>query len=184
MYSWKNISNMESQNFKCGFCENKVASIIGLLNEDISYSIYFCPECIKPNFFYLNTQVPAPLLGNAVKKLPKEIKSIYNEIRKCTGINAYTSAVLSSRKLLMHIAVEKGASIGKNFFYYVDYLSTKGYVPPDGKEWVDHIRTKGNEANHEIVLMNKEDALNLIIFIEMLLKFIYEFKKLIKKINK
>lgn len=34
---------------------------------------------------------------------------------------------------------------------------------------------KGNEATHEIVLMKKEDALDLIAFSEMLLKFIYEF---------
>jgi len=45
----------------------------------------------------------------------------------------------------------------------------------DGKGWVDHIRKKGNEANHEIVIMKKGDALDLITFIEMLLKFIYEF---------
>jgi hypothetical protein len=48
-------------------------------------------------------------------------------------------------------------------------------VPPNGKGWVDHIRKKGNEATHEIVLMKKDDALELISFAEMLLKFIYEF---------
>ena len=42
---------------------------------------------------------------------------------------------------------------------------------------VDHIRKKGNEANHEIVLMEKEDAEDLLVFSEMLLKFIYEFPK-------
>jgi hypothetical protein len=40
---------------------------------------------------------------------------------------------------------------------------------------VDHIRTKGNEATHEIVLMTKADAEELIAFTEMLLKFVYEF---------
>jgi hypothetical protein len=54
-------------------------------------------------------------------------------------------------------------------------------VPPNGEEWVDHIRQKGNEANHEIVLMSSEDAKDLITFIEMLLKFIYEFPNKIKK---
>ena len=58
---------------------------------------------------------------------------------------------------------------------YVEYLSNKGYVPPNGRGWVDHIRKKGNEANHEIVLMKKEDAEELILFSEMLLKFIFEF---------
>jgi hypothetical protein len=58
---------------------------------------------------------------------------------------------------------------------YVKHLADSGYVPPNGKGWVDHIRKKGNEANHEIVLMTKADAEELIAFAEMLLKFIYEF---------
>jgi hypothetical protein len=58
---------------------------------------------------------------------------------------------------------------------YVEHLAASGYVPPHGKGWVDHIRKKGNEANHEIVLMEKDDAQELISFVEMLLKFIYEF---------
>jgi Domain of unknown function (DUF4145) len=77
----------------------------------------------------------------------------------------------------MNIAVHLGAPEGNSFMSYVQYLADKGYVPPDGKGWVDHIRKKGNEANHEIKLMNKTDAEDLIVFSEMLLKFIYEFPK-------
>jgi hypothetical protein len=75
----------------------------------------------------------------------------------------------------MHIAVEQGAKVGESFLTYVEFLASSGYVPPNGKGWVDHIRQKGNEANHEIKLMTVEDATELISFSEMLLKFIYEF---------
>jgi hypothetical protein len=81
----------------------------------------------------------------------------------------------------MHIAVAKGADEGKKFIEYVEYLSAKGYVPPDAKSWVDHIRTKGNEANHEIVIMSEEAAKDLIAFVEMLLKLVYEFPAASKK---
>lgn len=81
----------------------------------------------------------------------------------------------------MHIAVDQGADPGKNFIQYVEYLSAAGYVPPNGKEWVDEIRTRSNEANHEIVLMSESDAIQLLDFVEMLLKFIYEFPSRIKK---
>ena len=80
----------------------------------------------------------------------------------------------------MHVAVEKGAEEGKPFLEYVEYLSQKGYVPPDGKGWVDYIRTKGNEANHEIKIMSFADASDLITFSEMLLKFVYEFPAKVK----
>ena len=56
-----------------------------------------------------------------------------------------------------------------------EYLADKGFVPPNGRPWVDHIRQKGNEANHEIKRMAAADATDLITFAEMLLKFIYEF---------
>ena len=63
----------------------------------------------------------------------------------------------------------------QSFMQYVEYLAANGYVPPNGRGWVDHIRKKGNEANHDIVLMTPADSRDLIGFAEMLLKFIYEF---------
>ncbi len=80
----------------------------------------------------------------------------------------------------MNIAVNLGAPVGQTFISYVEYLAKNGYVPPNGKGWVDHIRRKGNEATHEIALMTQEDANDLITFSEMLLKFIYEFPSKIK----
>lgn len=81
----------------------------------------------------------------------------------------------------MHIAVAKGAKDGLKFIEYVEYLSAQNYIPPDAKDWVDHIREKGNEANHEITIMTKQDAEDLIAFSEMLLKLIYEFPANVKK---
>lgn len=81
--------------------------------------------------------------------------------------------------MLMNIAVEQGASENLKFIEYVNYLADKGYVPPNGKHWVDHIRKKGNEATHEISLMTEGDAKELLTFVEMLLRFIYEFPQLV-----
>jgi hypothetical protein len=81
----------------------------------------------------------------------------------------------------MHIAVEKGAAENLKFIEYVEYLSTKGYIPPDSKEWVDEIREKGNEATHEIVIMSETEAKDLLQLTEMLLKIIYQFPSEIKK---
>lgn len=75
----------------------------------------------------------------------------------------------------MHIAVAKGAPAGDDFIKYVEYLADNHFIPPDAKQWVDHIRKKGNEANHQINIMSQNEAEELIIFCEMLLKLIYEF---------
>lgn len=39
----------------------------------------------------------------------------------------------------------------------------------------DHIRDKGNDANHEITLMERKDAEQLIKFSEMLMRTMYEY---------
>jgi hypothetical protein len=40
---------------------------------------------------------------------------------------------------------------------------------------MNSLRTYGNEAAHEIVLKTKDEADDILTFLEMLLKFIYEF---------
>lgn len=174
--AWNNESQISSLKFRCGFCGNIVATDKGFFDKTGYYKVYLCPHCQKPSFFDgQNNQTPGVAPGNDVGHLPKELEAIYNEARRCVSVNAHTAAVLACRKLLMHVAVEQKAEPGKAFIYYVEFLANNGYVPPNGKGWVDHIRKKGNEATHEIVLMKKEDSEELISFAEMLLKFVYEF---------
>lgn len=139
--------------------------------------ILICTHCARPTFFDHDAglQVPGSAFGGSVDSLPDSVESLYNEARDCMKVAAYTSAVLACRKLLMNIAVEKGAPEGKKFIEYVEFLAKKGYVPPGGEAWVDHIRQQGNEATHEIKTKSVDDAQDLISFLEMLLKFIYEF---------
>lgn len=59
-------------------------------------------------------------------------------------------------------------------FQFTHFLRLTYYHWANSSEWVDHIRTKGNEATHEIPSMNKEDAIELLEFVEMLLRFVYE----------
>lgn len=175
---WINSITLPSRKFTCGYCGNIVASIIGFQHSEWGYLTYSCPNCEKTTFFSNNSrneQVPGPVIGNKIDNLPVEICALYDQARMCIAVTAFTSAVLSCRKLLMHIGVDQGAPEGESFMTYIEYLSEKGFIPPNGKGWVDQIRKKGNEANHEIILMNYEDALELIVFTEMLLKFIYEF---------
>jgi hypothetical protein len=81
------------------------------------------------------------------------------------------------RKILMHLAVEKGAKPGGTFQSYFEHLAANGYVPPGGEGWVEYVRQRSNEANHEIVIMADTDSTALIKCVEMLLRFIYEFPR-------
>jgi hypothetical protein len=137
--------------------------------------IHICPHCSFPTFFSPRGQIPGVAPGKQVESLPKEIDHLYTEARNCAAASAYTGAVLLCRKLLMNIAVQQGAKPNLSFLDYIEHLAANGFVPPNGRGWVDHIRKKANEATHEIALMTQEDATDLISFSEMLLKFIFEF---------
>jgi Domain of unknown function (DUF4145) len=183
---WYNAQDVSNHSFDCGFCGRSVSSVKGfqLLGGGGSRvgGTYICPNCIGPNSFDdINNQYPSPALGRSVEHVPSGLVDLYEEARRCTGEGCYTAAVLVCRKMLMNIAVQEKAAEGLKFIEYVQYLADKGYVPPNGKTWVDHIRKKGNEATHEIAIMRPEDAKELLGFVEMLLRFIYEFPNLIPK---
>ena len=114
-------------------------------------------------------------MGNAVNNLPPDITSLYSEARACCSVGGYTAAMLACRKILMHIAVDLGAEQNKSFMHYVEWMHDNHHIPPKAKAWVDHIRSKGNEANHEITIAKAPDAELIIKFTEMLLKVNYEF---------
>jgi hypothetical protein len=173
---WAQAQSITSKSYTCGYCGNVVASDRGYRRASTAdKGIYICPHCDKPSFLSDSLQIPGVASGNEVTHLPKDVEALYKESRNCVAASCYTAAVLTCRKLLMNIAVAQGADPGKTFVYYVEHLASQGYVPPNGRGWVDHIRKKGNEANHEISLMSKSDAEELILFSEMLLKFVYEF---------
>jgi hypothetical protein len=175
--AWQQIGSIQPKQFICGYCGYSVASDRGYYNNESDGRVYICPNCAKPSYFndWDGTQIPGVAFGNPVDHLPKSVEQLYREARDCCSIGAYTSAVLACRKILMNIAVEQGAAEGLSFVAYIDHLAAGGFIPPNGRGWVDHIRKRGNEATHEIALMSKSDAADLVSFAEMLLKFIFEF---------
>lgn len=174
--AWHNTFGVGAMQFKCGYCGFNVANDKGYFFQGDTRKVIICPNCNFATFFDPNgKQTPGPSIGNEVLHLPRELDQLYREARNCCSVASYTASVLTCRKILMNIAVQQKAKEGLKFIEYVEFLSDNGYIPPNGKGWVDHIRKKGNEATHEILLMSQTDAVELIGFVEMLLKFVFEF---------
>lgn len=179
--SWSGSSIIGSRIYLCWACSVKVAAQNGY-RSTAGTVIWLCPNCSCPCFVNIHGQeVPSAPYGDSVQYLPDDVENLYSEARSCMMVNAYTAAVLLCRKLLMNISVQHGADEGKSFQFYINFLQDQGFIPPNGKEWVDHIRRKGNEATHEIAVMDKSHAEDLINFSEMLLRFIFEFPNRIPK---
>ena len=185
---WNDLKIMHSFEYTCGYCGNKIASEKGYWGTKphssiVSFYIYICHKCNMPTYTdNYGNQLPEAPFGNPVQAIFSEhVHILYEEARNCMKVRAYTAAVMCCRKLLMNIAVSEGAKEGLNYVKYIEFLKSKGFVPPKGGPWVDHIRTKANQANHEIEIMKREDAETLLTFAEMLLKFIYEIPALSDK---
>lgn len=182
---YTNHSHLPSHPITCGYCGRDIAPHIGYIinsihrknksTQQVGY-IYQCPHCNNPIFYFVDTgeTVPGAIYGREIRNLPDNIQELYNECRTCYANQCYTSAQMIARTLLMHIAVEQGAEPGLSFVKYVNYLDDNGYIPPNGKNWVDFIRTSGNVANHEIVIKGKEETEKVITFLSTLLLVIYE----------
>jgi len=193
-YEWNIDRLRDPQRYSCAWCGHTV-STLQLLSTHNSYPdpnptarfrvsltavIAICPDCSRPTFIesdnkgYFSQQLPNAPLGSEVKHLPSEIAALYEEARQCTTVEAYTSAVLLTRKILLHVAVKEGASANINFLQAVNYLDEHHFIPRNGKGWVDRIRKLGNEANHEIVVMTRQQAEEALTFTGWLLTLTYQ----------
>ena len=185
--AWQNLSTIEEFSYTCGYCGMKTGVNVGYQVGKKTHRIYICGGCKRPSFFEVDRdygevfQTPAPAYGDDLQNLSQEIEQLYNQARRCIQAGAYTGCILICRKILMHVAVEEGAKPGESFLSYVTYLETNNYITPKAKGWVDYIREKGNQENHEVGLSSLEDATLLIDFTSMLLRNVYDFPARVPK---
>lgn len=173
---WYHRNSIQAHAFTCGHCGRAVGPDQGYFAQNRpEYRIYICSFCRRPTYVEPDgTQYPGVAYGTEVTHLPEDVERLYDEARNAMSVNAFTAAVMACRKVLMSVAVAEGADAGETFASYVQWLADSGYVPAKGHAWVDRIRQKGNEANHEIPHIERADAEDILSFTEMLLKVNYE----------
>lgn len=165
--------------YKCPHCgEHTSAAVIATVFEANYPNVTWtrCAACDRGVVHNGNEIAPATLEGEDIEGLPADVETAYTEARKTAGAAAYTSCELMCRKILMHVAVDKGADEGKSFVAYLDYLANSGYVTPPMRPWVDLIRMHGNESTHRLPAASRERALNTLIFTAQLLRLVYEME--------
>lgn len=187
-YTWRNTENLKSYSFKCWYCWESVSSEkwyhVGVGFSSVQFGKnYICHSCNKPTFFDIDwKQYPWISFWEDVNNISDQLVSdIYDEARNCISTNSFTASVMCCRKLVMHVAVDKWADKWLNFVRYINYLEDNNLITQWAKEWVDEIRQLWNEANHEIKLMEEEEAKDLISFCEMLLRLNYDYPSRVRK---
>jgi len=181
------------ETYVCGHCNTKVTGAVVAKYSwqkgariTITNKWLLCPNCSLGSVIIdtigvgkIGTNVfPGCPFGPKLQGLPDDVEAAYEEARRCMEANSYTAAELLCRKILMHVAVEKGAREGESFASYLSYLENNGYVTPPMKTWVDLIRQHGNKATHKLEAPEKERAQSTVMFTAELLRLIYEMEYL------
>ena len=171
--------------YRCGHCDTKVsgAVVAYYVWGDTARNQYVvqwvqCPECALGSTLINGTSFPGSSFGPVLEGLPAEVAEAYEEARRCMMVDAHTAAELICRKVLMHVAVEKGAKEGESFADYLSHLEQQGYVTPPMKKWVDAIRKNGNESTHKLSSPSKQRAESTVMFTAELLRLTYEMEHL------
>lgn len=130
-----------------------------------------CPQCGRVSVQNDDAKLPSQTFSD-VDGLPVDIAGLYDEARASFRAQAYTGCEILCRKILMSVAVNKGAE-EKNFAGCVAYLDSNGYVTPPLKNMADNIRKNGNKAAHEIVPPDLRRAKGTLTFTRRILDTVY-----------
>lgn len=164
--------------FTCGNCGRDVNGFAVAIM--INNVWLYCPSCKKGSIHFHDEGVfyPGVVFGPEIQGLPSDVARAYNEARRSMSVNAFIGAELICRKILMHVAVDKGAEEGESFQSYIDHLQTEGYITPTMKPWVELIREHGNMATHNLEAADHKRAEHTLIFTAELLRVVYEMEYL------
>lgn len=171
---WKDVRQLESRDFVCGYCGKDVSSSRGYSDSAGAARIYICHRCSRPTFVLGPVQVPGPLSAAEIEHLPPAVEGLWGEARRGSTVRVWTLVVMACRKMLMNVAVDQGAREGLKYSAYVEWIA-KNKLAPGNEDWVERIRDNGGEANHEIQASSEDDARDLMDFLEHLLRTVYEF---------
>lgn len=159
----------------CAQCKRDVhAAVVAAAGHGPQVQWLRCPSCDYGSVTNWDVLAPSSIPGEDVDGLPTDVQSAYGEARSCLGAGAFTAGELMCRKILMHIAVDKGALEGKTFAEYLTHLESAGYLTATMKPWVDQIRQNGNISTHEIPAASKDRAFATLAFTTQLLRLVYE----------
>ncbi len=185
MYRHDGSTDNSWYSYQCGHCDRLVTgAVLSSFERPDGKRVMWllCPNCADGSVLTTDgSVVPSVAFGPTIQGLPNGVSKAYKEVRNCLSVDAFTACELVCRKILMHVAVEKGAKEGESFVDYLAYLEDKGFITPPMKDWVDLIRQHGNKAAHLLEKVDRERAESTLMFTAELLRLVYEMEHMAKQ---
>lgn len=111
---------------------------------------------------------------NLSSDIPEDIQEILQEAKTTFSAQCYRASAVMSRRTLEAITVDKGETEGV-LANRIKNLVKTGVLDKNLGDWATEIRLIGNSGAHFDPIKNveKEDASQIILFIEELIKYVY-----------
>lgn len=183
--SYSKDDDLAWRSIRCPDCTSKQAIVLAL-----RYGANTCwAKCVGcGKAIAVNSGVVSPPSRplRRIEGLPSETEYAWSEVRDCLSVRAATAAVQMARKIILHVAVEKGLpekddkGRAPTFAACVEYLETEGFITQQMTPWLNRIREVGNAGAHEIEPVTNEQGLDVARFVEQLLVMVYEMPALME----
>jgi len=173
--------------YKCATCERDISGAVVAFASSGGHTVRWlqCTHCGDGAVQRIDENIyPGVAFGIKLDGLPEDVELAYKEARNCMAVDAYGACELVCRKILMCVAVEKGAKEGESFSSYLKYLGDKGFITDAMMGWVGIIKENGNKATHKIEKVDKGRAESTIMFTAELLRIVYEMEFMAKRYGK
>jgi hypothetical protein len=184
------VGDMTTLPITCGHCGRAVGAEIvydSVMWGNVSGSTYVpqpsaslwlrCPHCGEGSVRTRNSGViyPVPRPGRTLEHLPAEMVWAWEEARSAYSVGAYTAAEMMCRKILMHVAEDKGlAEVGSSFVSCMDALHAAGFITKGLEAVVDQVRGRGNLANRHLPPSSEQESHVTLMITQHLMEAVYE----------
>jgi hypothetical protein len=178
--------NPQYRNFACGHCGLSTNGRVVCTETDSSNTpvVFWCHcSCERqlPTIVILKEgeerQYPEHARFHPGENWPADLERLYTEAAACFTASAFTATTMIARKILMVCACNEGAAEGLQFVKYVDYIVDNVLPLPKAKTAIDAIRTIGNDANHSVAFVARDDAIRAMSIVTYLLNSVYSLPK-------
>jgi hypothetical protein len=169
--------------YHCGACGQSMnGRIVASLqrssdNAAISWCVCTCkkeePAILVHKDGEVVRQLPEASEFTPGENWPADLEQLYDEATKAFAAGAYTACVMVCRKVLMVCACHEGATDGEPFVQYVKHITDTVLTFPKAKDSIDKIRMIGNEANHSVKFVTREEAKRAMSIVTYMLNTIY-----------
>lgn len=169
----------------CAFCGGSQMIVIATTRSDPDVQWLRCVNCYRGAVSNLDAVSPATMPLDTPESLTGVDLDAWTEVRACLSVGAFTAATMMCRKLLFHIAVAHGLpekldnGRAPNFYAALNHLEEEGVFTKRMRPWVDRVKDVGNEVNHELVVVTKDEAMDVAEFTRQLIHLAYELPAMI-----